>query len=80
LEPIAFTIQPNPSLDGKVSLNGLKKKDEIQVFDLNGALVFSGISSTDGEFSIDLDVANGTYLLRVTRDFVSKEERIVINK
>lgn len=80
LEPIAFTIQPNPSLDGKVSLNGLKKNDEIQVFDLNGALVFSGISSTDGEYSIDLDVANGTYLMRVTRDFVSKEERIVINK
>jgi hypothetical protein len=80
IEPIVFTIQPNPSVDGKVSFNGLKANDEVVVYDLNGAIVFSGVSTLDEIFTIDLHVDNGTYLVKVTRDFISKEERIVINK
>lgn len=81
LEPLLFSVQPNPSLDGKVALNGLQKNDRVSVVDLNGALVFSGIAILEGHFEIDLtEVANGTYLLKVTRDVVSREERIVINK
>lgn len=78
LDPIMFTLQPNPTTDGKFSINGLLLNDEVVVYDINGSIVFSGTASTD-MMTLDLDVSNGTYLLKVTRNFVSREERIVIN-
>ena len=62
-------------------MNGLQSNDAVNVFDLNGALVFSATASTDEVFAMDLStVANGTYIIKVSRGFSSKEERIVINK
>ena len=81
IEPLQFTLQPNPSLDGKITMNGLQSKDVVNIYDINGTLVFSAIANTEDVFSMDLStVANGTYIVKVSRGFCSKEERIVINK
>ena len=75
IEPIQFTLKPNPSLDGKITMNGLQANDVVNVYDLNGALVFFATVATDDVFSMDLST-----VVKVSRGFSSKEERILINK
>ena len=80
IEPLAFTLQPNPSLDGKISMSGLQTNDAVNVYDLNGVLVFSATAASNDMFAMDLStVVNGIYIVKVSRGFSSKEERIVIN-
>lgn len=79
IEPLSFSLLPNPSVNGKVTISGVLSLDFITVFDLKGGEVFTEKVSSEG--LIELDLSNqtpGTYLVKVTRGFVSKEERIVI--
>ena len=81
IEDLNYSVQPNPSLDGNVSISGLKLNDLVEVYDMSGALLLSQKNLSEELFTVDLSSkANGFYILKVTREFLSKEERIIINK
>lgn len=63
-----LSIGPNPTL-GSVFVTGAAAGDPVEVFDMSGRLVSSGVVSTDGEAVIELSgIASGNYMIRVGTD------------
>lgn len=62
------SIGPNPTARF-VFVTGAAAGDPVEVFDLSGRLVSSGVVSNDGEAVVELSgIASGNYLIRVGTD------------
>lgn len=60
-----LSIGPNPTA-GSVFVTGAAVGDAVEVFDLSGRLVASGVVSPDGEAAVELSgLASGNYQIRV---------------
>jgi hypothetical protein len=80
VKEISFTVTPNPSENGKLVIVGILPNDKISVYDLKGAVVISPKQAQGN--TIELDLSNqtkATYIIKVTRGELSKEERVVLN-
>jgi trimeric autotransporter adhesin len=81
---LSSTVYPNPSLEGKFTLrvNGVAEKDlQISMTDLLGREILTEQAhSTDAEFNRDFDMnlSNGTYILRVVVEGKQLLTRVVV--
>ena len=74
---IQIKVQPNPSF-GIFQLMGTKDNDNIEVFNMIGQLIFSGLAG-GANSSFDLSSrGHGVYVCRITRDGFSNTLRVVL--
>jgi len=77
---ISFTLTPNPTVSGKISITGILPLDEISVYDLKGRMVVPSKQMQGNVYELDLtNQIKGTYIVKVSRGAFSKEERVVLN-
>lgn len=61
----SITIFPNPTRD-VLFVNGLNPNDVVRLFDLQGKLILTSVTSIDGKSQISVSqLPNGVYLLQV---------------
>jgi len=84
---IAFSVYPNPSTDGNVTLmydlkNNTSDKNTVSVYSLTGAKVFeTQITSNAGFYTKDLNLSSlsaGIYILKLDAGSVTKTQKLVI--
>lgn len=65
VESVQIALYPNPTA-GSFTLSGLQANSTIQIFSLDGKLVFSKAIINEGNAEIELKQTAGVYLVHVT--------------
>lgn len=73
-------IYPNPASNQVVIKSSGFQYDKVDVIDYMGKTVLSRSQLFEPELKLPLSLANGVYIVKISKGLESKEKRIVINK
>ena len=68
-------VYPNPTSD-KIYLKGLLNEATVEVFSVDGRQLST--TTINNNFSLDLNLSSGIYLLKITTDYRSTIKKIVV--